>query len=469
MTLVVQAPPGYAAERAWVTGVVLGEFLGLPFRLETAEREGVRITLDADPGGRELLMPDVLFATPPERWLTRESLPAVPLGGWDVVADLPEAAASRRPTPVLFGAAPATGPRLLASERGLELRVDVLGTAFFMLSRYEEMITGPRDAHGRFTAAASLAQGEGFLDRPIVNEYVDVLWAVLARLWPRLVRRRWTYRVSLTHDVDHPYMVRGRGLAEVGRAAAGDLVRRRSVPLAVARARAYLQARRGRFDRDPAQTFDFLLDDSERNGLQSAFYFICGRTGGEIDGDYTLEDDGIRALIRRIAGRGHEIGLHPSYGTFRAPDETRREFATLLRAAEREGVSQERWGTRQHYLRWENPVTWQGSDDAGLDYDTTLGFADQPGFRCGVCYPFPAFNLATRRPLRLVERPLQAMDTTLLLYLGLSAEESFRRVVDLAGTTRRHGGEFVLLWHNSSLLTPQERRLYARVTAALAA
>jgi len=30
--------------------------------------------------------------------------------------------------------------------------------------------------------------------------------------------------------------------------------------------------------------------------------------------------------------------------------------------------------------------------DAGMDYDSTLSYADRPGFRCGTCSEYPAFD-----------------------------------------------------------------------------
>lgn len=469
MSLLVEVPSGYEAERAWIAEVMLGRFLGLSHRLRAGDRDDVRITLEGDAGAGALRMPDVLFATPPGRWLTEASLPSEPLPEWDVTAELPEARVSNEPLPVIFAPRRGGGPWLRRLGAETLLDADLLGSAFFLLSRYEEVPPGPRDVHGRFPAGASIAARGSFLERPVVNEYLDALWALLARLWPGLRRPRRRFRVRLTHDVDLPFVVAGSPLAMVARHAGGDLLKRRDLSLAVNRLRAFRDGRRGRFDRDPADTFDFLLDSSERHGLESAFYFICGRTNGDMDGTYTLHDPRIRTLVRDIHARGHEIGLHPSYGTYREPAAMRREFEALQAVAEREGVTQDRWGARQHYLRWENPTTWQGYADAGLDYDSTLGFADRPGFRCGVCYPYPTFNLATRTALPLMERPLHAMETSLLLYMGLSLEESLARIVEIARAVRRHEGEFVLLWHNSTLLSSRQKRVYSRLIGALAA
>ena len=59
-------PPTRRPERAWILRVLLDEYLGLPFRHEIAEREGVSIALE----GRELLVADVLLAVADGDWLT---------------------------------------------------------------------------------------------------------------------------------------------------------------------------------------------------------------------------------------------------------------------------------------------------------------------------------------------------------------------------------------------------------------
>ena len=103
-------------------------------------------------------------------------------------------------------------------------------------------------------------------------------------------------------------------------------------------------------------------------------------------------------------------------------------------------------------MRWENPTTWQNWEGAGLSYDATVGFADYVGFRCGICYEFPAFNLITRKRLRLRERPLVVMEGTLLgeQYMGLSMDKAVEKIAELNEYCKLFQGQFTLLWHNTS-------------------
>jgi hypothetical protein len=423
VTLVVEAPPGYEPERRYILDVVLADWLGLAYELRTTERDDVRIALAAEPDGAAVAVPDVLFATPEDEWLTEASLPS--------------AAA---------------------------LRADVLGTAFFMLTRYEEIAVRQRDQYGRFPASASLAVREGFLRVPVVDEGVDALWEQLRRTWPRLERKPRAYEVVLTHDIDDPLATLQHTPRDVVRQLGGDLVRRRDGRLAARRVRSLLGDR----GRDPNNTFDFLMDVSERRGLRSAFYFLAHRDERPRTGPYLFEDPWVRRLIGRIARRGHEIGIHPSFPTYLDAELTREELERLRRVAEAEGVEQEEWGGRQHYLRWANPDTWRNWEAAGLAYDATLGYTEAVGFRTGTCHPYRVFDLRARRPLELREEPFQVMDVTLLSSMGLSLDAAREATLEVAAQCRKYRGRLGILWHNNTLLrSAREQQWYAELIAAV--
>jgi peptidoglycan/xylan/chitin deacetylase (PgdA/CDA1 family) len=207
-------------------------------------------------------------------------------------------------------------------------------------------------------------------------------------------------------------------------------------------------------------TFDAIMDASESRGLRSAFYFIADRRAGLIDGNYSLDDPWIRGLLRRIHVRGHEIGLHTSYTTPTDGAQTRYERDRLVRVLDEEGIELDRLGGRQHFLRWRNPITWRNWADAGLDYDSTLGFSEEIGFRAGVCLEYPVFDLEQKRPLALRELPLAAMEVAALDRLQLGPASALEAIIELRETCRRYNGTFTLLWHNSRLVHRTERRLY---------
>ncbi len=453
--LLVRHPATYEAERRYVLEVVLGEFMGLEWRARPDGEAGVEIVLAGQEDGPRLTVVDGLFGTPPHDWLAEASLPERPLRQWEPAAGGLPATLVAPEVPVLYGAELRNGTFLELTGDRITVGADLFGGIFFQLTRYEEMALSARDEHERFPAGASLAHREGFLRRPLVDEYVEILRRAIERLWPGLSPRRPAFRERLSHDVDWPTHAHSHE-ANLMKAIAGDIVRRRDVGLAAAR----LRALRGRLRRtladDPYYSFDLIMDLSEERGLRSSFYFMAGRTDTRFDGIYSLEEHWVRDLIRRIHARGHEVGLHPSYGTFRDPSLIRGERDALVSACERLGVRQEGWGGRQHYLRWENPVTWRAWEEAELAYDSSLGYPRDPGFRCGTCCEYPVFDLLARRKLRLRELPLVVMEQAVIDSDGASMETIDR----LRERCRMFGGQFTLLWHNSRLATARERRLY---------
>jgi hypothetical protein len=303
----------------------------------------------------------------------------------------------------------------------------------------------------------------GFIDRPLLDEYVEILWAGLTHLWPNLTRRQRQFRMHVTCDVDRPVTCWARSATGTLRKMARDCIKERSPRLASRSLGLYLHQRAGRYHKDPFYTFDWMFNECERAGLSATFNFICAHTNETFDGRYDLADPLIRNLLRTIHARGHEIGMHGSYDSYLDAGQLLRE-ATLLRSAmERESIRQDQLGARQHYLRWRSPDTARHLESAGIDYDSTLAFAERAGFRSGTCFEHPLFDVVERRALRLRERPLIVMEASVLSpqYMGIDHPERALEIMSgLKSTCRRFGGNFVLLWHNSSLTSGYERELY---------
>ncbi|HEX8552987.1 MAG TPA: polysaccharide deacetylase family protein [Abditibacteriaceae bacterium] len=471
--LLVECPSAYLEERRYVLNVVLSEFLGLSYEIRTVSSAQTTLRLMEEPAGKALYLPDVLLQSSTEQWLKVDSCPVQPLMRWDIVPEL-DVAHRDAAVPILFPQV-TSGPLQFYSEdeKGIQLGFDVLGGIFFFLTRYEEVAKSQSlDKHQRFSADQSLAVQENFLHRPLVNEYVEILRAALKRLWPRLKFQARASRVLISHDIDRPLSVRGLTLPRLAKNITADLTQRRDVDLAARRIRSFWRLKSGREPEsiacDPYNTFSFLMDCSERHGIKSAFYFLAGNSAGDIDANYTLDEPWLKDCWRDIHGRGHEIGLHPSYNTFRSLEIMQKEWATMRRAAENVGITQDIWGGRQHYLRWSNPETWQNWEDVGLDYDSTLTFAEQAGFRCGTCYEYPVFNLHTRRALKLRERPLVVMDGTLLHYCRFSHNQALETIDSLSATCRRFQGDFSLLWHNNLVSSRPQKKFYSEIIQIIA-
>lgn len=382
-----------------------------------------------------------------------------PAEGWQSVLSLP------LPAP---GAASLPTPLISHTERGMHVAYDILGLTYWILTRHEEVDRKDLDKHGRFPATSSHAFKYGYLDRPVVDEWLHILGQVIQRTWPGIKLKQNSFCMKVSHDVDQPSLYAFKSPSQIARMMGGHLFKRHDPQAFFQAPYIKLTSSRHISRADPFNTFEWIMDQSDRHSLISTFYFICGRTDVH-DADYQPEDPRIRHLMRRIHERGHEIGLHPSYGSYESPKMIRQEADRLRRICDEERIHQREWGGRMHYLRWKQPNTLIALEHADLDYDSTLGYADIPGFRCGTCFEYPAFDPVSNKIINIRVRPLILMESTLLddTYLGLGVgEEAAKIALSLKQTCRQVHGVFTLLWHNSTFLSAEHRSVYASLLSS---
>lgn len=356
------------------------------------------------------------------------------------------------------------GPLISIDKNVITINFDLFGSAFYILNRMEEMDSNMLDEHGRFPATASHAYKNEYLHRPVVDEYAEILWHCIKLLWPSMEREKNKFEMKLTHDVDEPFEALFRPAWKMVRSFGSDIIRRRDITRAVNRSYLWGRVKCGDWKCDRAYTFDRIMDLGESVGCRDAFYFIPD-CSGEMSGDYCLDHRRMRALMKHIHERGHEIGYHGSYETYLDPAKTKAEVTLLKKIAAEEGIEQNVWGGRQHYLRWSASQTWRNYVEADLDYDTSLSFADAAGFRCGTCHPYHVFDVENSKVLPLKEYPLTVMECSVLSknYMGYSYEKALEYMLLLKNQCRKYGGTFVFLWHNSAFENEMDWELYRNV------
>jgi hypothetical protein len=328
------------------------------------------------------------------------------------------------------------------------------------------VVKASRDQNDRFPAAASLAVERGFLYRPIVDEYIEILWSALLKLWPQLTRPSVAGAMVVTCDVDEPYERWISSPWLLAQGLAGALLRRRSLGCASRRLKNALCSRRGRFQFDPNWNFAWYMSTLESHGHRGIFYFIptSGRT--QFDCTYSLTERRMQELLKSLSDRGHQIGMHGSYLTYRDGALMKRERTSLIDACGRAGANAAVSGNRQHYLRWDAGQTADHLEHAGFTYDSSGGYPDNPGFRYGTTRAFPMWSWMQQAPLKLRQRPLILMEGSVISYLKLGySAEAFDLMRVLKKAALKYG-DFTMLWHNSSLSTPEDIDLFSQILAA---
>jgi hypothetical protein len=350
-------------------------------------------------------------------------------------------------------------------DKKIFINVDVFGMGFWSMSRWEEVFTvDTKDEHGRFLSQSSCLSKYELLDRPWVDEWMLYIKTLIEELLHTVSLKNNKGRMLLSHDVDQPgryYFCTFLGLV---RKMCGDLILRKDCKGALLGLKIYFSSKSEIDPRDVYNTFDWIMTQSEEFGLTSSFNFIAGHSCAKYDPEYKLSDPAIINLMINIHYRGHNIGLHPSYATYLHPVKIKSEADYLKKVCLENGIEQKKWGGRMHYLRWSTPITLHGWELSNMSYDSTLGFSDHAGFMCGTCHEYTAYDVLSRRTLRLVIRPLIVMECSVLDKMGFKKLiEAEKYILELKKKCYLVGGNFTMLWHNSYLYKERYKAIYKNI------
>jgi hypothetical protein len=266
-----------------------------------------------------------------------------------------------------------------------------------------------------------------------------------------LERRRYPggerFLVALTHDVD---LLGGGGLPTAARKLAGSVAHRSRRRLRESTAFA-TDALRGR---DPDYPLEAML---AAEGARGSTCFFLTRQEAPQDGYPERYGPELAGALERTRAAGVEVGLHASYRARERPGAIAEEVRPL-------GDVQ---GLRHHYLRSDPARLASQLREAGLRYDSSIGWPSLPGLRAGTPYPYRLWDAERREPGGW-ELPLVLMDATLAeeRYLGLDGERAYEVAVAALDPVAEHGGAVAILWHPPShhpRLSKGYDRLYRRL------
>jgi len=428
--ITITIPPSFINERTYAVDILLREILGLEIQIIIGKSPDYRLSL---PNRKEVLIKDHFFSSIPAdtTYLSSKYLPAQ-------ISFTRNQFSADTHLPVIYG-----NPKIEVTDKRITSHIDIFSAAFFMLSRWEEYVSTEQDIHQRFPAVASIAFKNNFLDQPVVNQYAEMLRQMLSRLGYKHQHLS-PFHFILTHDIDA--LFKWLGPHKVLRSATADIVKRADFKQAAARITEYYYTLRGK-SKDLFDTYDQLMDISEQRGLKSHFYFM---SGGQSQYDrrtpYNILSSKARALIAKIHQQGHIVGFHPSYDSYNNEHMLRAQRDRVQKACP---PSLRISSGRQHYLRFQVPHTWQLWENLGMTLDSTCGFADREGFRCGTGNTFSVFNILTGKKLMLKEQPLIFMESRSFNSGGFDGGSDFNHTMPaIVAAAKQFHSPVTLLFHN---------------------
>jgi len=329
-------------------------------------------------------------------------------------------------------------PCFFATNINSSLPFDIFAASFYLITRYEEYLPHVKDSHGRFTAEQSLAFKYKFLEKPVIDIWSYKFLLLLKERFPDYTYKTRKYNYISTIDIDNAYaykhksFIRGFGgfFMDIFRFKLRDVWNRTAVNL--------------NLKKDPFNTFNELLSFKKEFNIKTIFFFSIG--------DYTTFDTNVSAsknkyklLIKNVQDYAL-VGLHPSYFTMNNASMLKKEKGRLENITNTTIKK-----SRQHYLRFNLPETYQQLIDLEIDEEYSMGYASNVGFRASTCTPFYFYDLDFEIQTPLKVFPFALMDTTLNDYLKLTPKQSLGKIRDLRNEIKAVNGTFITLFHNESL------------------
>lgn len=325
--------------------------------------------------------------------------------------------------------------------RHTALPFDPFAAIFYMLSRYEEYLPHHRDEHGRFMVTESIAYREGFLQTAVVDRWALMVKDAILQRYPETAFGTRNFTSVLTIDIDAAYCYLHKGVFRTTLGIFRDGIHRHD-PQEVKRRIRVLKKQ----EEDPFDTFDYILERCQTLARRSVLLvFALVGDYGIYDKPASFQNNDFRQLLQHL-GDYAKIGVHGSYYSAEEPKRLEREIERLSDILHRPIVR-----NRFHFLRFTLPFAYRNLVSNGIAHDYSMGYAEQPGFRCGTCSIVPFFDLSSNQECDLKIHPFMAMDTTFQKYMGLSPEQATEQFYALIDEVRNLGGTFSYIFHNQNL------------------
>ena len=315
---------------------------------------------------------------------------------------------------------------------------DIFAASFYLITRYEEYLPHVKDIHGRYTATQSLAFKYRFLEKPVVDIWAFKLLKILQEKFPNYNYKKRTYKFISTIDVDNAFAYKHKNLIRTFGGFFKDLIHFKLVEV-WSRLIVLLN-----FKNDPFDTFQKLLRLKKELKVNTIFFFLIGNYTS-FDTNVSASKKKFRLLIKDILDYA-PVGLHPSYFSSQDAAIIKKEKERLENITNTPVLR-----TRQHYLRFNLPETYQILIDLEIEEDYSMGYASHVGFRASTCTPFYFYDLdfEIQTPLKIF--PFALMDTTLNDYMKLTPKQSLGKIKELKDAVKAVNGTFITLFHNESL------------------
>lgn len=316
----------------------------------------------------------------------------------------------------------------------IKIEYDFFAIVFSLISRIEERLESKKlDRYNRYSIYSDMLYSNNLLDCAPADYAMQALAKIIFQ--ENKIMYKTKYNIVPTHDVDSLKSYHNPLLPL--RYAIGDFFKRRQPLSAFKRLKAYIPG-------EPQNSFNFLMDQSEKNNLKSSFFFM-GPTKESENSDYCLRyPQLLNTMVHNILKRGHKVGFHPGYLTYNNSSKWRKQKTGLEKITNTivtEG--------RQHMLQYNIESTPRIWDQNNMTIEYTLSYPEKPGFRNGTSRPVVQYDLVNRKKMNLLSIATSIMDFGFfdVKYNDYDISEALNLCIPVINICKKFNGSLVILIH----------------------
>ena len=317
-----------------------------------------------------------------------------------------------------------------------EFPFDPFALTFYLISRYEEYLPHIKDKHDRFLATESIAFQNNFLDKPLVDIWINEIAKRIEQQSSEFKFSKREFKFISTIDIDNAYAYKHKGLIRTLGGLLKSLLKENNF-------NERLEVIFGKI-KDPYDTFNYQFKIHKEHSILPIYFFLLGDYGLN-DKNIPIKNKTFQSLIKSISDYS-EIGIHPSYASNTNIETLIKEIKRLQNITHRNVTK-----SRQHFLKLNLPNTYRNLIDNNILEDYTMGYAEKSGFRSSICNPYYFYDLDTDVETKLKIFPFSVMEATFQYYEKSTPEKTFEEIKSLMQKVKDVKGTFISVWHNESL------------------
>ncbi|CAN5386344.1 hypothetical protein BH11BAC2_BH11BAC2_16670 [soil metagenome] len=312
---------------------------------------------------------------------------------------------------------------------------DLLATAFFMVSCAQELGSLIRDEYDRFPYKESYQYRMKNYQKNLVQDCFDALLNSFEILRIQSAVQILPSQVFISHDIDTVY---------------GSLLQDTFYTVKDLNFRGFFKCIFSNIlQKAQWLNIDRILKIEENAKVNSTFFWLPVKGQSEFDvmnADYDIQSSIIKDEINLVTKKGGTNGIHKSISKFTFEEEIKQfEHNVIV--------------NRYHFLAFNPHSDFIKIEEAGIQVDSSLAYAESFGFRNNYALPYHPYLFTERRAANFIECPLNVMDTTFFNYKKMKAADAYKTICNFIDQNKSNA-IISLLWHNNFISDYKYRDYY---------